>query len=169
MESVAEARAFAVAAHGDQRYGDRPYIVHLEAVAAIVRSYGSEAQRIAYLHDVAEDTNITLDDLRHQFGARVAEHVALLTDEPGGDRAERKARSHAKLANVPPELNLALVVKAADRLANLRESARSANAKKLAMYRSEHAEFWAAAYRPGLCDDLWREIDALMGTTVRDT
>jgi guanosine-3',5'-bis(diphosphate) 3'-pyrophosphohydrolase len=162
MDSIAEARAFAVAAHGDQRYGERPYVAHLEAVAALVRSYGSEAERIAYLHDVAEDTSLTLDDLRRQFGARIADHVALLTDEPDGDRAARKARSHAKLAKVPPEMNLALVVKAADRLANLRESVRSANAKKLATYRGEHAEFRAAAFRPGLCDELWREIDSLI-------
>jgi len=162
MDSIAEARAFAVAAHGDQRYGDRPYIVHLDAVAEMVRPYGSEAERIGYLHDVAEDTRVTLDDLRHQFGAAVAEHVALLTDEAGGNRAERKSRSHAKLAKVPPELQLALIVKAADRLANLRESARAADPAKLEMYRSEHAEFRAAAYRAGLCDDLWREIDALV-------
>ena len=162
MDSVAEARSFAVAAHGDQRYGERPYLVHLEAVASLVRSFGSEAERIAYLHDVAEDTSLTLADIRRQFGARIADHVALLTDAPGGDRAERKARSHAKLAAVPPELNLALVVKAADRLANLRESVNSANASKLETYRREHAEFRAAAYRPGLCDDLWREIDSLI-------
>ena len=35
---VDRARAFAVQAHGDQRYGDEPYVVHLDEVAAIVRS-----------------------------------------------------------------------------------------------------------------------------------
>jgi (p)ppGpp synthase/HD superfamily hydrolase len=167
MDPLDEARAFAVAAHGDQHYGDRPYAVHLEAVAALVRPYGSEAERIAYLHDVVEDTSFTLDDLRMRFGAEVAEHVALLSDQAGGDRAARKARAHAKLAAAPPKLNLALVVKAADRLANLRESVRSDNAEKLATYRREHPEFRAAAYRPGLCDDLWREIDELAGADVR--
>jgi len=162
MDSVAEARAFAVAAHGDQRYGERPYVAHLDAVAELVRPFGSEAERIAYLHDVVEDTPVTLDDLRRQFGAALADHVALLTDEPACDRAARKARAHAKLAAASPELSLALVVKAADRLANLRESVRVANEKKLETYRREHPEFRAAAFRPGLCDEFWREIDELI-------
>jgi hypothetical protein len=66
------------------------------------------------------------------------------------------------LAAAPPEQNLALVVKAADRLANLRESTRTGNFAKLQMYRREQADFRTAAFRPGLCDDLWREIDALI-------
>jgi (p)ppGpp synthase/HD superfamily hydrolase len=164
MDPVTEARAFAVAAHGHQRYGEQPYVVHLDAVAALARPYGSEAERIAYLHDVVEDTKITLDDLRRQFGPSVADHVALLTDEPGPDRAARKVRSHAKLAAVAPDFHLALIVKAADRLANLRESVRTANQTMLAKYRGEHPAFRAAAYRAGLCDDLWREIDEIIAS-----
>ena len=62
--------------------------------------------------------------LTAEFGDLVARCVAILSDPPGADRATRKAESHAKLAKVEGEERIALVVKAADRLANLREGAR---------------------------------------------
>jgi (p)ppGpp synthase/HD superfamily hydrolase len=161
-EPVARARAFAVAAHGEQRYGDLPYSVHLNAVADTLALFGEEAQVVGYLHDVVEDTAVSLETLRAEFGERVAKLVALVTDEPGANRRERKARSNAKLAAVTADDSLALVVKAADRLANLRASATGGAGSKLGMYRREHPEFRRAAYRPGLCDALWREIDAII-------
>lgn len=161
---VARAREFAVSAHGEQRYGDRPYSFHLDAVAEILSPFGEEAQVVGYLHDVAEDTPVSLETLRAEFGDRVAKLVSLVTDEMGANRRERKAKSNAKLATVAAEDSLALVVKAADRLANLRASVVGGLDSKLGMYRREHPEFRQSAYRPGLCDDLWREIDVIIGT-----
>lgn len=163
-DPVARARTFAVAAHGEQRYGDQPYSVHLDAVAAILAPFGEAAQVVGYLHDVVEDTAVSLATLGAKFGERMAKLVSLVTDEPGANRRERKARSNAKLAAVSGEESLALVVKAADRLANLRASAGGGAESKLGMYRREHPDFRRAAYRPGLCDDLWREIDAIIDT-----
>jgi len=162
-DAVAEAREFAIRAHGDQRYGDQPYAYHLDAVAGLLASFGDDAQIVGYLHDVAEDTAIGLDQIREQFGDRVAAWVALLTDEPGANRRERKAKTNAKLAAAGTDATLALVVKAADRLANLRESAGGGDGSKLGMYRREHLEFRRAAYRPGLCDALWKEMAGLLG------
>jgi len=157
---VQRARAFAVKAHADQRYGDAPYVVHLDAVVALLSPY-DEAHRVAgYLHDAVEDTPATVAEIEAQFGGPVARWVALLTDEPGSNRKERKAKTYAKLANVvhPGPDSGALVVKAADRLANVRACGCEANANKLAMYRAEHAAFRAAAYHDGLCDALWLEL-----------
>jgi len=165
-DAVARARVFAVAAHGEQRYGDQPYSVHLDAVVEILAPFGEEAQTVGYLHDVAEDTPVSLEMLRTEFGERAAKLVSLVTDEPGANRRERKARSNAKLAAVAEEDSLALVVKAADRLANLRASAAGGVDSKLGMYRREHPDFRQAAFRPGLCDDLWREIEAIIGPKV---
>jgi (p)ppGpp synthase/HD superfamily hydrolase len=169
---VAQARVFAVAAHGEQRYGDQPYSVHLDAVAATLAPFGEEAQVVGYLHDVVEDTAVSLETIRAEFGERVAKLVSLVTDEPGANRRDRKARSNAKLAAVSGEDVLALVVKAADRLANLRAAAGGGAESKLGMYRREHPDFRRAAYRPGLCDDLWQEIDAVIepnGNATRGT
>ncbi len=60
---------------------------------------------------------------------------------------------------------MALEVKAADRLANLRMSAGSGSDSKLDMYRREHTAFRQAAYRPGLCDELWQEMDRILDET----
>jgi (p)ppGpp synthase/HD superfamily hydrolase len=156
------AQTFALAAHGNQRYGDHPYAVHLAAVAELLVPFGEDAVRIGYLHDVVEDTAITLDELRTKFGDVVACCVALLTDEPGESRKERKAKTYAKLAQVGPELELALTVKAADRLANVRACIADGKAELLSVYRCEHPAFRGAAYRPGRCDWLWQELDTLL-------
>lgn len=115
---------------------------------------------------MAEDTPVSLETLGTEFGERVARLVSLVTDEPGANRRERKARSNAKLAAVPAEDALTLVVKAADRLANLRASAAGGADSKLGMYRREHPEFRQAVFRSGLCDDLWRDIEAIIGSKV---
>ena len=115
-----KARAFAISAHGNQKYGERPYVFHLEAVAKLAEPYGDDATVVAYLHDVVEDTKTTVEAIASMFGPHIAACVALLTDAPGANRKERKAKTYAKLAEVSGPNELALLVKAADRLANVR-------------------------------------------------
>ena len=159
---VEKAKAFAAISHDGQMYGAEPYMVHLDAVAQIV-SGDNTAVVIAYLHDVVEDTPVTLLDIATCFGGFIAECVGILTDEPGGNRKERKAKSHAKLSKVMPEHYTALKVKTADRLANLRACVSAqGNMRLFEMYRKEHIAFWGAVYRPELCEELWREMDAIM-------
>lgn len=158
-----EARRFAIAAHGGQTYGDRPYAFHLDAVAEIASPYGDDAVVVAYLHDTVEDTSATVDEIERRFGPHVAVCVALLTDQPGADRKERKAKTHAKLAGVSGPTELALVVKAADRLANVRACVADRKQDLLDVYRGEHEAFRRAAFRPGLCDPLWAALDAAIG------
>lgn len=157
-----KARSFALAAHGAQMYGSRPYAFHLDAVARLLAPWGAEAQVIAYLHDVVEDTPVSEGEISQHFGALVADCVSLLTDPPGKLRAERKARAYAKLAGVSGAGELALVVKTADRLANVRCCLIDDRRALHEVYRGEHAAFRAAAYRPGLCDALWAELDTLL-------
>lgn len=154
-----KAREFAIAAHKNQMYGVHPYSYHLDAVASIVRKYGEMAETVAYLHDVVEDTDVTLDEIEKQFGSLVSRCVAILTDEPGKDRKERKSKTYAKMAKVTGEENLALLVKAADRLANVRASVADKNNKLIEMYKSEYPVFKSAVYREGLCEDIWRELE----------
>lgn len=161
-DNIMKARDFAVAAHGDQKYGDQPYIKHLDAVVELLAPFGEQAQIIGYLHDVVEDTDVSLDAIRNQFGDSVAQCVALVTDEHGANRRERKAKTNAKLAKVTGDNALALIVKAADRLANLQASARGGADSKLGMYRKEHADFRQAAYRPRLCDEMWQEMESIL-------
>ncbi|MCB9749864.1 MAG: bifunctional (p)ppGpp synthetase/guanosine-3',5'-bis(diphosphate) 3'-pyrophosphohydrolase [Myxococcales bacterium] len=171
---VRRAREFARAAHGDQRYGAHPYVVHLDDVVEILAGLPArdEPTLIAgYLHDVVEDTDVTLVDVEEAFDVIVARCVALLTDAPGESRKQRKAATYARLARVAdgaPEAR-ALVVKAADRLANVRRSVEDQNRRLLEMYRREHAAFRGAARRPGLTPALWDELDYLLEWTDEET
>lgn len=160
------ARSFAVAAHGAQTYGEHPYVFHLDAVAALASPYGDEAVVVAYLHDVVEDTPVSLEEVASIFGSAVARCVALLTDEPGANRKERKTKTYARLAQVQGHDELALIVKAADRLANVKACVRDGNERLRQVYRDEHAAFRGAAYRPGLCEPLWVELDALLAESA---
>lgn len=162
LGEVARARAFAIDAHGDQKYGNDPYVFHLDAVANACKSYGETAQVIAYLHDVVEDTPVTLDRVREEFGEHVAQCVALVTDAPNANRAERKKLTNEKLSKVTGELQTALIVKAADRAANIWSSIRDGMESMLKMYRNEHAAFRQAAFRPGLCDELWNQMEQML-------
>jgi len=163
-----EARSFAVAAHGEQKYGNHPYSIHLDAVAALVEPYGEEAVVVAYLHDTVEDTGATIAEIESKFGPKVARCVDLLTDAPGANRKERKAKTYAKLVEVQGENELALLVKAADRLANVRACVKDRKLSLWQIYRSEHVTFKGSAYRSGLCDPLWLELEALLAETAFD-
>lgn len=163
-----QARAFAIDAHGEQRYGDHPYAFHLDAVAALAAPYGEEAVVIAYLHDTVEDTHVSLEQIEAMFGPRVAACVHLLTDERGSNRKERKAKTYAKLAEVRGPNELALVVKAADRLANVRACLADRKQSLWQLYRNEHTLFKQAAYRAGLCEPLWVELDSLLSEGAFD-
>jgi len=162
---VLHAREFAIAAHGDQTYAGQPYFYHLDAVASIVEPYGEVAQTIAYLHDVLEDTDHTHGNIEAIYGPLVADCVALVSDEEGDSRQERKVKTYAKLGAVQVHLDehLALIVKAADRLANLQASQNDSSGRFMKMYRKEHPEFVRAVYRSGICDEIWEEIGKIIG------
>ena len=150
-------------------YGDRPYSFHLDAVAALVAPYGEEAVAIAYLHDTAEDTSATIEEIENKFGPKIAACVASLTDESGANRKERKAKTYVKLARVSGPNELALLVKAADRLANVRASVQDQKVGLWQVYRNEQAAFKSSAYRLGLCEPLWAELDVLLADGAIDS
>jgi (p)ppGpp synthase/HD superfamily hydrolase len=168
MNRREQARDFAIAAHGDQRYGARPYVDHLDAVVALLAPYGEDVQVVGYLHDTLEDTAATHAQIAALFGARIADCVALLSDSPGPDRKTRKAATYVRMAAADASLHWGLIAKAADRLANVRACIADARADKLAMYREEHQALRAAAWRAGLCDALWAELDAVCAPAARE-
>ncbi|MVA99819.1 HD domain-containing protein [Nitratireductor sp. CAU 1489] len=119
-----KALVFATTAHaavGQQRkYTGEPYIVHPIAVAEIVKSVPHTPEMIAaaLLHDVVEDTLVTIEEIEAQFGAKVAELVGWLTDvskPEDGNRAKRKAMDRDHIAKAPPE---AKTIKLADLIDN---------------------------------------------------
>jgi len=163
---ASEARKFAVRAHVGQFYGNYPFVYHLDAVASMVAPHGVVVTAAAFLHDVLEDTAVTPSVLlRNGFPEDVVRIVEIVTDPKMPTRAERKAQVNARLLNCavtrpPAELagrtveHLAVILKVADRLANVRESVATAlagNPKSLNRYRREWGEFHSAVhFAPGV-------------------
>lgn len=100
---------FATAAHGDQlrKYTNDPYVNHCRNVAELVKRYGGTQDMVtaAWLHDVVEDTPVTVGDVCSQFGETVACYVDQLTDVSRphhGNRVKRKVRDIDHLSRAEP-------------------------------------------------------------------
>ena len=100
--------------------GGMPYVEHPISVAALLdeQGYGDEVLAAALLHDVVEDSETTLDELREKFGGEVAGYVGALTDDQSvEDYRERKAEHRERVAAAPTE---AMAIYGADKLTNTR-------------------------------------------------
>jgi len=84
-ELVFKAQALATGAHFGQvdKVGN-DYIEHVARVAAAVRG-DDTAETVAWLHDVVEDTEVTIIQVREQFGDEVADAVAAVTRDPANE------------------------------------------------------------------------------------
>ena len=129
-ETIARALAKASEDHAGQvrnGSGGLPYIEHPRMVAATLatRGYPDATLAAALLHDVVEDSDTTVEDLRAEFGGEIADLVATLSDDESiEDYRERKEEHRARVADVDGD---ALAIYAADKLTNLttvRESVR---------------------------------------------
>jgi (p)ppGpp synthase/HD superfamily hydrolase len=106
--TVAKAARFAVEAHeGQLDKSGLPYILHPARVAATVAAHGPEAQTVAWLHDVVEDTEVTLAEIEAGFGPVIAAAVDAITERKG---EETYLAYVARCAQNP----LAAIVKKAD-------------------------------------------------------
>ena len=94
VEIIEKAFTFAQKAHdGARRLSGEPYIIHPLEVAHIVCKdigLGSTSICAALLHDVVEDTDYTIDDIRALFGDRIALLVDGLTKISGGIFGNRR-------------------------------------------------------------------------------
>lgn len=157
---ITKARELATKNHKDQLYDkDLPYMYHVYMVVKIVESYGEDAQVLGFLHDVVEDTDVELCEIEEEFGRFISTCVDILTDEPGKTRKDSKLPTYKKVTfftSDTDKYNVALIVKAADRLANIM------NGKKNDMYKREHEEFKNTYYKPGLCDEIWEWIEKIL-------
>ncbi|KAF0845627.1 HD domain-containing protein [Nocardia caishijiensis] len=161
----AQAREFAVAAHGDQRYGELPYITHLTAVRAVLDDFGfgGDLAVAAWLHDIIEDTPVTAEEVESRFGRAVLDLVWAVTGV-GPDRKSRNLDAYTKIAAHPR----AVILKLADRTANAEASPPASS--WMGMYRTEHPTF--TAHLGGLLADdptvarMWARLDRRLDPTV---
>ena len=145
-ELLDRAIIFAVQAHaGTERRGKGfPYIVHpmeaMEIVATITPD--QELLAAAALHDTVEDTDVTVEEIRAQFGDRIASLVAAESDEmPEGVSEEDSwhARKKAAIDRLAAASHDAKIVALGDKLSNMSAIARDYAVKGDELWKIFHA------------------------------
>ncbi|MDF9829125.1 RelA/SpoT family protein [Parabacteroides sp. PF5-6] len=127
VERITKAFNLANQAHaGAKRRSGEPYIIHPLAVARIVcgeMGLGSTSISAALLHDVVEDTEYTVEDIKNMFGPKIAQIVDGLTKISGGifgEQASAQAENFRKLLLTMSDDIRVILIKIADRLHNMR-------------------------------------------------
>lgn len=127
VEDTMERRAFyfAVRSHRNQKrkFSYDFYVHHLRRVAGMVKGLTDDEELIAaaYLHDVVEDTPITVDEVCRAFGPRICRIVEELTDDKGMRKEMGRVEYvKQKVSRMSPD---ALLIKLADRIDNVKDMA----------------------------------------------
>ena len=123
---ITRAFLFAAAAHeGQQRRSGEEFVLHPWGAAKICAQLRLDDETIAaaLLHDVVEDTEVGLEDVRAEFGdeiAKLVEGVTKLTRVQFQSREQAEAENYRKLIVAMAEDVRVILIKLADRLHNLR-------------------------------------------------
>ncbi len=126
VEQIDKAFKIADRAHeGQLRCSGQPYVIHPILVAKIVAELGMDKESViaALLHDVVEDTDLTLEDVTEKFGKSVAslvDGVTKLGKVPLSTREEVQAENVRKMLLAMSEDIRVIIIKLADRLHNMR-------------------------------------------------
>ena len=146
-ELLDRAIVFAVRAHaGTERRGKGyPYIVHpLEAVEIVATmTADQELLAAAALHDTVEDTDVTVEQLRQEFGDRIATLVAEESDEMPAGMSEEDSwhgRKQAAIDRLSRASREAKMVALGDKLSNMRAIARDYAVQGDALWNIFHAK-----------------------------
>ena len=126
LDIIDKAYRLAEKAHGGQlRKSGEPYITHPVSVAAILADMGLDTQSLcaALLHDVVEDTSISLEEISQQFGEEVAalvDGVTKLTKIVFSSVEEQQAENLRKMLLAMSHDIRVMLIKLCDRLHNMR-------------------------------------------------
>ena len=180
MELVSEAIEFAVKVHDKMRRkkSEIPYILHPLEAAVIVATMTTDQEIIAaaVLHDVVEDTNVTINEIEEKFGKRVRELVESETEKkradiPASETWRIRKEESLEFLRKTNDIGV-LMVWLGDKLANIRSIYRELQIEGDALWNkfnqkdvNEHAWYYFSIVKLTEClshNSAWLEFKTLV-------
>jgi guanosine-3',5'-bis(diphosphate) 3'-pyrophosphohydrolase len=164
-ELLSRAFRFAASAHeGQQRRSGEDFIHHPYGVALILASLKLDEETIAsaLLHDVVEDTDTTLDEVREEFGdeiAKLVDGVTKLTRVQFQSREQAEAENYRKMVVAMAEDVRVILIKLADRLHNMRAIEYLCKQKQVQKAKETLEVYAPLAHRLGIHQMKWELED----------
>lgn len=172
-KNIRRAYEMAVDAHSQQRRkSGEPYILHPIEVARICAEeigLGPTAVVAALLHDVVEDTDVTLDEIRVGFGVKIATIVDGLTKLDANEETESpQAENFKKILRTLVDDVRIVLIKMADRLHNMRTLGSMPHHKQLKIAAETEYIYAPLAHRLGLYNIRSEFLDLCLKITHRE-
>lgn len=162
---ITKAYNYAVAHHGDQkRLSGESYIIHPVQVAYILSSIGLDDATIcaALMHDLAEDTDVTIEDIKNEFSEEIAELVNGVTKLGKINYVsaeEQQVENYRKMFLAMGKDIRVILIKLADRLHNMRTLKYLARDRQIANAKETLELYAPLANRLGVYSLKWELED----------
>jgi GTP diphosphokinase / guanosine-3',5'-bis(diphosphate) 3'-diphosphatase len=164
-ELLTRAFLFAASAHeGQQRRSGEDFVHHPYGVALVLANLRLDEQTLAaaLLHDVVEDTDTTLDEVRDEFGdeiAQLVDGVTKLTRVQFQSREQAEAENYRKMVVAMAEDVRVILIKLADRLHNMRAIEYLGKQKQIQKAKETLEVYAPLAHRLGIHQMKWELED----------
>jgi GTP pyrophosphokinase len=164
-ELLVKAYRYSLAAHAGQvRRSGEPYVSHCVEVAHILADLQLDTTTVTsgLLHDIVEDTDITIADIEREFGKEIASIVDGLTkiaNLPLSSREERQVENYRKLLLSIAKDARVILIKLADRLHNMRTLEWLAPEKRRRIAQETRDLYAPLAHRFGMAKMRWELED----------